>query len=555
MTITVTGQKPVVLDPVHTISCAGAYDPLPTVRATIVDPLSSPLQPGGQVGIVDDHGNDLSAEIAPTLEKCLDETAQPQAEQSMKQLLGQTLSYFDQQTPLPINELFAAQAGRKHKLPAPGPSVIYTARDDIIPAAKSLLAGTGDSEEFFASLAYAYHPNTLGFWFQSQTEFEQFQIWADQQVQMASAHLPAETSRLMGEFGKLSLNQLTESLVLRADQRDGNEEFSFARLLIHLLMTYTQQQSSTMTVGALPFTLEELFCPRSVVLVNLEAHAHARPSTIASEWKIINHALSTGVRVVSHQRLSKLTTLPRATARAQARAQQMQNRSGPGNRSATVAFRKQPPSKIDLLQSITRVLKKMGKVNRSQNVFRHSKSSFLKPNRRNPDDFNKPGRITSVSYMPDLHVYIDTSGSISEANYQDAIMMLINLARKLNVNLYFNSFSHQLSQETLLRVENKSVQQIWKEFRRVPKVSGGTEYTQVWDYINDSPARRRRLSLILTDFEWSPPNRRVDHPGNLYYAPCSAMDWTTISANAQNFAQSMHHIEPAINQRLLGLIT
>ena len=77
-----------------------------------------------------------------------------------------------------------------------------------------------------------------------------------------------------------------------------------------------------------------------------------------------------------------------------------------------------------------------------------------KANRRDPDDYNKPGRITSVEYMPDLHVYVDTSGSISEANYQEAVLLLIRIAKKLNVNLYFNSFSHILSQQTLLKHMN-----------------------------------------------------------------------------------------------------
>lgn len=85
--------------------------------------------------------------------------------------------------------------------------------------------------------------------------------------------------------------------------------------------------------------------------------------------------------------------------------------------------------------------------------------------------------------MPDIHVYIDTSGSISEENYQDAVMMLIRVAKKLNVNLYFNSFSDILSQTTLLKVKDRSPASIWKEFRKVPKVTGGTEFQQVWEYI------------------------------------------------------------------------
>ncbi|MFC4048363.1 hypothetical protein ACFOY4_01595 [Actinomadura syzygii] len=558
MTITVTNQKPAVLDAVHTITCKGDYDPLPAIESAIVDPLRTPLNPGAPVAMADAQGNDITGDIGALLMHCLGATADPAAEQTMKELLGQTLVDFDQATPLPVGELFAVQAGRRYKMPAPGPSVIYTARDDVIPAAKSLLSGSGDGEAFFASLAYTYHPNTLGFWFQSNAAFDDFKQWLGRQTQAMSSALPPDTTKLLGDFANLSLTGLTESLLLRQDDTQGNQEFSFARLVIHMLMTYVQQQraarqASTDVVGVLPFTVGELFCPRSLVLVNAEAHARASASKVTKEWKLLNRSLTSPIKVVSHRNLTKLTTLQRATARAQAIAAKQQP-GRPGSRSAQVKFRRQPPSKINLFGAITRVLRRMGKVNRSQNVFRKSKTTFLKTNRRDPDDYNKPGRITSVEYMPDLHVYVDTSGSISEANYQEAVLMLIRIAKRLNVNLYFNSFSHILSQETLLRVENKSVTQIWKEFRKVPKVTGGTEYKQIWDYIGASPSRKRRLSLVITDFEWSPPSTREEHPPNIYYAPCSAMDWNDMVSNAKEFAQRMKHIDPAIHQRLLGMV-
>lgn len=563
MTIIVTNQKPAVLNPVHTISCKGDYDPLPAIGSVIVDPLRTPLNPSTPASITDAHGNDLGQGIEQLLMSCLTDTAQPSAEQIMKELLGQTMVNYDQGTPLPVGELFAAQAGRAHKLPAPSRTVIYTAREDVIPAAKGLLSGSGSADEFFATLAYAYHPDTLGFWFQSAAAFDDFKVWLTGQTQSMSAALPAQSVKLLGDFAALSLKGLTESLQLRADDSDGNDEFSFARLIVHMLMIYVEQQwaqaraqqpaAGADTVGILPFSVGELFCPRSLVLVNVEGHARARASKVTAEWRIINQALAAPVKVVSHQALSKLTILQRATARAKVLASALQA-GKPAGRAARVLFRKQPPSRVDLFAALTRVLTRMGKVNRSQNIFRKSKTTFLKANRRDPDDFNKAGRITSVSYMPDLHVYVDTSGSITEANYQEAVLMLIGIAKKLNVNLYFNSFSHVLSQETLLKVENKSITHIWREFRKVPKVDGGTDYLQIWRYINASAVRRRRLSLIITDFEWHPPSTREDHPANLYYAPCGAMDWDSMVRSAKNFTKAMKHIDPAVAQRLLGMI-
>lgn len=565
MTITVTNQKPAVLDPVHTISCSGDYDPMPAIQQTLVDPLLEPLNPSAPVAIADGSGRDLTGDVPDMLMRCFGSTADPRAETAAKELLGQTLVNFDQATPLPVGELFAVQVGQRNKMPAPGPRVIYNAQDDVIPAAKGLLAGSVDESQFFASIAYAYHPNTLGFWFQSSASFDGFKIWLNQQVQTmaASAVIPPDTIRLLGDFTKLSLKGLTESLLLRKDDSDGNDEFSFARLLVRMLMSYVEQQRKQaasgghfpvpVDVGVLPFTVGELFCPQSVVLVNVEAHARATAPKVTGEWNLINQSLSSPVKVVSNAALSKLTSLPRAAAKAAAMGA-TQRPGQPGSRSAQVTFRKQPPSKLDLFKDITRVLRRMGKVNKSQNVYRTTKTTFLKANRRNPDDFNKPGRITSVQYMPDIHIYIDTSGSISEENYQEAVLMLIRIAKKLNVNLYFNSFSHILSQETLLKVENKSTRQIWNEFRKIPKVSGGTEFKQIWDYINASPKRKRQLSLMITDFEWHAPSTREDHPANLYYAPCSAMDWQYMVNSAKYFADSMKHIDPTVRQKLLGMV-
>ncbi|MYR57099.1 hypothetical protein GTY54_12950 [Streptomyces sp. SID625] len=560
MAIIVTNQKPAVLDALHTISCAGDYDPMPAIQQTLIDPLLEPLNPNAPASITDTHGADLRGDIPGLILSCLGDTLNMASEQTVKELLGQALINFDQGTPLPVAELFAVQAGQQNKMPAPSPRVLYTAQADVLPAAKALLAGTGDESAFFASIAYTFHPDTLGFWFQSSAAFDDFKVWLSQQTQTMATALPLTTTRLLNDFTALSLKGLTESLLMRKDDSDANNEHSFARVLVHMLMSYVEQQrilssqqNTALDTGVLPFTVGELFCPRSLVLVNVEAHARATAAKITGEWNLINQSLASPVRVVSNTSLSKLTSLPRAAARAAALGATRQP-GQPGSRSAQVAFRKQPPSKLDLLKDITRVLRRMDQVNRSQNILRTTKATFLKASRRNPDDFNKPGRTTSVQYMPDLHIYIDTSGSISEVNYQEAVMMLIRIAKKLNINLYFNSFSHFLSQEVMLRTENKSTAQIWKEFRRIPKVSGGTEYTQIWQYINASRVRQHRLSLMVTDFDWLPPSTRQDHPKNLYYAPCSAMDWSSMVDLASRYADSMQHIDPSIRQRLLGMV-
>ncbi|MET3172889.1 UNVERIFIED_ORG: hypothetical protein ABIB52_000717 [Arthrobacter sp. UYCu721] len=563
MALTITNQKPTQFSPVHKLPVSGDYDPVAGITATIVEPLYTPLNQTHPVVISDAKGNTIDQdETTHLVLNCLGDTVDAQAENTVKSLIAQGSIYYDQKSPLLVNEMFAVQAGVQYKLPTPTPTCIYTAQSDVIPAAKKLLAGqVNDAGELFASIAYAYHPETLAFWFQSSAAFDDFKTWLSGTTAALSAVLPADTTKLLNEFNKISLKGLTESLLLRKDDADENEEYSFARVIIHMLMEYVRQNEATAAAanttpetGVMPFLLSELYSPRTLVIVNVEAHARATGNKVANEWKMINSSIASPVKILSNKSLSKLTALPRAAAKAQAAAANMNKANQQNGRSAQVKFRKQAPSKVDLIRDLTRALKRMGQVNRSQNIYRKVKSSFVKANRRDPDDWNKPGRMVSTHYMPDIHVYVDTSGSISEENYQQSVIMLISMAKKLNVNLYFNSFSHMLSQEVLLRTANKSVGQIWNEFRKIPKVSGGTEYKQIWDYINMSASRKKRLSLVITDFEWFPPTTREEHPKNLYYAPCSSMDWATITHYAHKYTTNMHHIEPAIAQRMLGLI-
>lgn len=565
MQFTITDQLPAVLDPVHAMPITGIYDPVAAITTMLVDPLFTPI-PGRTVTITDDQGGSHDHDsIRSIFMRALSDTVNQSANAEAKALMSQGLIHFDASTSLLFNEAFLLQAAAQRKLPAPSPRVIYSAGSDVIPAAKSLLSNPGlDAEgDLFAAIGYTYSPETLGFWFRTETDFNDFKTWLDQQVNVMAPVLPQETLDLMKKFGALRLKGLTESLILRKDDGDELQDYSFARTLVNLLTQYVALERknaaatppTAMGAGILPFTVSELALPRTIVLVNAEAHARTSARRVDAEWNIINASLSNPVKVISKKNLSKLTALSRATAKAQSRAANAaSNKIAQLGRSAKISFRKQSPNSVDLLSGITRVLKRMKEVNRSQNIFRKTKMSFVKANRRDPMDFNKPGKMTSVHYLPDIHVYIDTSGSISESNYQQAVIMLIKLAKKLNVNLYFNSFSHVMSQETLLRTQGKSTNAIWREFQKIPKVNGGTDYEQIWRYINASRARKQRLSLVITDFEWRARSQRIEHPKNLYYAPCGNMNWDALVFHAEAFSKSARHLEPAIAQRLIGMV-
>lgn len=548
----ITNQKPVVLSPVYDAVIKGDFEPKTYLKQTMATPLFTPLVAGTPVTITSNNKQLNDEDAADLILACLGNSFDPTAEIAAKSMLGQTLAYFDAKSPLTVQDTFAIQAAVQEKLPAPTPSIVYTPATDIIPSCKEFLAGTSSFAKMFASLAFYARPQTLGVYFANQQCFDDFKAWLAGEIAQIASALPADTNRLFADFQKLNLNGLTESLIVRNDDADGNNEFSFPRTLAAYIMLYTKQISPAL-YGIMPFNVGELFCPRTIVFINIERHSRASAKQVADEWKLINDSMKIKPKIANMKKLQKLTALPRTLRRMQMNANYATTYSNNTvlAKAANAKFRKTALTTVDMTKLIKKIINRMASVAKSENSYKSIKMTFARPSRRNPDDFNKQGKMVSTKYKPDIHLYIDTSGSISERNYQDAVKACIAMAKKLNINLYFNSFSHYISQCTHLHTKDKSKAQIYREFKRVPKVTGGTDFEQVWSYINRSPKRRRELSIMMTDFGYLAPNRYTKHPKNIVYIPCSHMDWDSICFEAKQFLDSMQHIDPTCRKKIL----
>lgn len=545
----VSNQKPVVLSPVYDAVIKGDFEPQKYMKQTMATPLFTPLVAGTPVTMTANGSQLTDDDITDMILACMGDTIDPTAETAAKTMFQQTLTYFDAKSTLTIQDTFAIQAAVKEKLPAPTPSIVYTPATDVIPSCKEFLSGTGSFEKMFTAFAFYTHPQTLGVYFANEQCFDSFKTWLAGEIAQISAALPAHVNQLFADFQKLDLNQLTESLIIRNDDSEGNDEFSFPRTLVAYIMLYTKQVSPAM-YGIMPFNVGELFCPKTVIFINVERHSRATAKQVADEWKIIQNSMKIKPKIANTKKLQKLTGIARSISHAQHNAQYANSGNGI-EKAKSARFRKTAPTMVDMTKLIKSVINNMANVAKSENTFKSSKMTFARPNRRDPDDFNKQGKMISTKYKPDIHLYIDTSGSISERNYQDAVKACIAMAKKLNVNLYFNSFSHCISQCTHLHTKDKSKSKIYKEFQKVPKVTGGTDFEQVWNYINRSPKRRRELSIMMTDFGYSAPNHYVRHPKNLVYIPCSHMNWDSIVDDAKYFLNSMQHIDPACRKKIL----
>ena len=550
----IVNQKPVVLAPEYTDQIKKDLDVKDLLKQAVVNPLFTPLIPNQPVTMTANGTSYDADSIADLMSRCCGDVLDVMAEQSVKTILGQTMVNYNPNTNLGVIEMFPIQSGTAAKLPEPdGSSVIYTPATDVIPMARQFLAGTGSYDSFFASLAYYARPETLGFYFVNELAFDSFIQWFTQQMSMLSTVLTPDVNKLASDFMQLKLPGLTESLILRNTDGESDEPLSFARLIINLLMQYTNVAGPA-EYGILPFNLRELVYPHTIVFVNVERHSRATAKQVSDEWKIINNALQNKNRpkMISNNSLRRLTAVQRSLQRiASMAANAATNQGAMAARAANFRFSKNRPTIVDTTRTIRKILSKMTVQGMTMNVYKSSKQSFAKPNRRDPDDYNKQGKVVSTKYQPDIHLYIDTSGSISERDYEDAVKACIAMAKKLNINMYFNSFSHVMSQTTRLHLEGKSKAAIYKEFQKVPKVNGGTDYEQIWNFINRSKKRVRELSIIISDFQWTARSAYVRHPKNLYYIPCSTLSWDAIVRDADSFCKSAVHNDPGIRARIL----
>lgn len=555
MPVKVKNQTPAELVPYKTAPLfTGDFDPYSLVKTNISESLFTPVNQANDVTISIDGVNVDADDVTELIIECNGDTISSK-EATLHELFEQTLLDYKASTYMKTSELFGIQEGVRNGLPLPNPAVIYDASMNLIPTCKGFIAGKNNRSELFSIFALYTRVDAFGVYFKSESDFDAFLAYVKGEVDKLNtiAPLSTKTNLLFKDFQTLKLEELTESIIVRDNELDNNDEYSFARILMWCIINYDLTYNTPENYGIMPFDLSETYCPKRIVFINVEAHAHASASSVIEEWKIIRRALREKPVVLTKSQLKRLTTTVRAVSKfkANASSQLMNTRKNQLLKANNVPFASKQPGAVDFVHKLKRVIAKMANVARSENSYHMVKMTYARPNRRDPDDFNKTGKMVSTRYKPDIHIYLDTSGSISEENYKSAIYSLICMAKKLNVNLYFNAFTTALSQESKLEVKDKPIKAIYKEFQKLPKPSGGTDYEIVWNYILENKRRRRELSILITDFEYYPPRKQFEHPRNLYYVPCSNLDWDYMLSWANEFRDSMQRVVPDIRKKML----
>jgi hypothetical protein len=560
----VSNQLPGPL-PMLDFDAASNWDLGERLKELVVKPITRPLTQGAPAAILTDAGEPLDEDqILQLATRALgfDVTGRLvdiEPNEVMLELGAATLANYHPLDVGPSSSFDVAPAvqaaGRvRWPLPSgqPNSSIIYTL-NDVIDGAVSMLAATDDAslavgrDKLSAGLAFtvALATDTLVVAVDTWDAFDKVRdklradvasmLWLDAEIQDKLEALAAL---------KLSKRATIEAVMLRRNAADDTAPLGFARIAVEALTTAAG-------VHVIPTRLGQMVSPTAVTMICLDATAHADPATIAEDWRLLTSALSRP-RMISLKDIKGLVVSERDLARAIANSS-LRLRRDAFAQASRVKFKKATPAKNNMVAAMVAIIRQAKSVVVSRNLTKSRRTSFTRASRRDPMNCNVPGRTQRIEFLPDLHVFIDTSGSMSTDDYRAAVQAVIAIAKRLDVDLYVSSFSDRLSEEVCLPTSKMRPSQMWKAISKLPKVTGGTNFAQVWAYINASKTRRKRINVMVTDFEWSPSITDGPHPKSLWYLPATNMSWKDICENARYLAEACAAIEPNMASRFVAM--
>lgn len=528
-------------------------DAMSAILESFIEQLCVPLAPQYPVEFRDDNNNTMTKEqVRKILADCMGSIVDIAAEKTINDLWAKTLSEFF--PGLNATSVFLAQANFKAKMPLPSANVLYTAAD-INDGCKNLLS-TGDDSMLVANTGFFIPEPMVAAWFLSAPVFDGFKTFVQNTIQPMAQFISGDDMNKFNGLANMHLD-LVEGLMLRnnAVSKQDTAPYAFSRILIKLLMLYAQQNPGQCGIIA-PY-VQELIYPTNLIFFDVDMIAKSPVNKLDHLLSDIKSVIKAKYKPIGLKTLAKLSAL--AQNQRIMSIQYNMHTAGLGNdptgKRALFRFAKAPIHHKNLCKRIIKIIEKEVNVAASENYSKTISASYMRANRRNPDNFNLPGKSVRLTYKPDIHIYLDTSGSIDEENYKQAILTCIAMAKKLGINLYFNSFSHVISGCAKLHLRGKSAAGIYKEFQRIPKVDGGTDFTLVWDYICD-PAhsyRMREISIMITDFGFYVPEGRFAYPKKMYYVPIDITPdyWKEITEAAQEFCEAMYAVDQKIRSKIL----
>lgn len=520
-----TDLMPIVSDPSTNLQ-TGAQ----TALKPLIDRFFTPLQNNQSVNITLNHQDYSQNQFTTDLIKDLTSTDEdPKLNDQFSVLIHQSSQYKDSRIQNYKN-IIANSILLKQKLPLPSANIKYTYDEDIQRQAKAYLTSPTDDnlQELNNGLIGTLIERPINdSWnfvlIKNEQEYNQIKDTINQLINQSQ--VDPETQKKATDIQSIQLDDHTtfNSWVTGQD----NDANQINRFITKALI---QNQSDW-----LPLNLHALIQPLGFSFINLETLINSDQHSYNTELnqianvtnKLVHFKLTTFKKVATAKSINQSMQKPKQHQKQYTKtANMIAQRKQAGFQRTMPSFKQQLNRLVQIVNSQTSQIM-------SDNSYKQTRTTFMRPNRRYPDDPNLRGSIQTTHYHPDLHIYLDTSGSIEESQYRSAVTMLIMITQKLKTNLYFTSFSHEILPPVKLITKNVSPATVYSEIKRIPKASGGTEYENVWNMIDTIGrqshvnAQAPRLNFVITDFEydlrssWTP---RLNQPSTnkTFYLPMAA---------------------------------
>ena len=511
--------------------------------------LYTPLIQTTPVQILDDNNTAITDEdVAEAFLRCTGELLDVGAENFMREFFSQTMSDYDKR--LAADRIFVAQANVTASCPPPSANVYYIPAD-LRDACRKYMADRNRNLPFLQCTESFVMPEPhIAVHFLSKPVFDDYKAYVKNFVQTFLPNMLPDDAKKCSDFDHVQLDTM-EGLILRAADGDACHAYSFERVLVMATLAFLQDPRGKDAGLIVPY-LSELICPRSILFLDVEQFARAPKNKLDKLVKEYQDVMKQKVHPIQLKNIAKMSQTISNAKRIQGQVKNYGG-GGSGTKRAKFIFSKKSLPQKDLCRMIRKIIEREYNVSMSENCQKNVVSSYHRPNRRHPENFALKGRSRKTIYKPDLHIYLDTSGSISEDNYKSGIMLCIQMCMKLGINMYFNSFASDISQCAKLNTKGKNVMQAYEQFRHIPKVGGGTSFHKVWAYIMESPKRRKEISFMITDFGYYPPSKCPEYPSKLWYIPITTdpSDWDDIRRMAKDFCEGMFHIDNGIRKKII----
>ena len=496
----------------------------------LIERFFTPLQSNQPVTITLNHQDYSKNQFTADLIKGLTNTDEdPKLNDQFSVLIHQSSQYKDSRIQNYKN-IIANSILLKQKLPLPSANIKYTYDEDIQRQAKAYLTSPTDDnlQELNNGLIGTLIERPINdSWnfvlIKNKQEYDQIKDTINQLINQSQ--IDPTTQKKATDIQNIQLDDhSTFNSWVTGQDNDANQ--------INRFITKALIQNQT---DWLPLNLHALIQPLGFSFINLEKLINSDQHSYNTELnqianvtnKLVNFKLTTFKKVATAKSINQSMQKPKQHQKQYTKtANMIAQRKQAGFQKTMPSFKQQLNRLVQIVNSQTSQIM-------SDNSYKQTRTTFMRPNRRYPDDPNLRGSIQTTHYHPDLHIYLDTSGSIEESQYRSAVTMLIMITQKLKTNLYFTSFSHEILPPVKLITKNVSPAIVYSEIKRIPKASGGTEYENVWNMIDTIGrqshvnAQAPRLNFVITDFEydlrssWTP---RLNQPSTTktFYLPMAA---------------------------------